>query len=194
MTSFQRGIKAMKSYTSHINMNFNLLFTVVSSLSFVIEFPVNSNNTQDYFFFEGINSTAHLYREDKTLFLHLNHDHGKVFSLFNTTIDGDSFLFSWEGFKMNEVDMLLQRSNGELKQTRFEHFTFLSPIIDDLDIEPPPVHVYNLKTDVNYWYFFILTFGAGILLESKTKGYSILKQLIQSPDKNVYVGSDLDSN
>ena len=165
----------MKSYTSHINMNFNLLFTVVSSLSFVIEFPVNSNNTQDYFFFEGINSTAHLYREDKTLFLHLNHDHGKVFSLFNTTIDGDSFLFSWEGFKMNEVDMLLQRSNGELKQTRFKHFTFLSPIIDDLDIEPPPVHVYNLKTDVNYWYFFILTFGAGILLESKTKGYSILK-------------------
>ena len=46
----------MKSNTSQsLKMNFNFLFSVVSALSFVVEFPVNSNNTQDYFFFEGNN-------------------------------------------------------------------------------------------------------------------------------------------
>ena len=67
-------------------MNFNFLFSVVSALSFVVEFPVNSNNTQDYFFFEGNNQTAHLYRENKTLFLHLSGNHGKMVSIFNTAI------------------------------------------------------------------------------------------------------------
>ena len=173
-------------------MNFNFLFSVVSALSFVIEFPVNSNNTQDYFFFEGNNQTAHLYRENKTLFLHLNHNHGKMFSFLNATIKRETFIFSWEGFKVDEVDMLLQKSNGDVQHTKFEHFTFVSPIINVLDIESPATPVYNLENDVNYWYFFFLTFAAGILLESKTKGFSIFKQLLQSSNKNLYAGRELD--
>ena len=185
----------MKSNTSQsLKMNFNFLFSVVSALSFVVEFPVNSNNTQDYFFFEGNNQTAHLYRENKTLFLHLNHNHGKMFSFFNTTIKRGTFLFSWKGFKVDGVDMLLQRSNGDIQHSKFEHFTFVSPIINVLDIESPVTPVYNLENDVNYWYFFFLTFAAGILLESKTKGFSIFKQLVQSSNKNLYVTTEPDCN
>ena len=164
-------------------MNFNLLFSTVSVLSFIIEFPVNTEERQDYFLFEGNNKSAHLFRENGTLYLHFTHDHGEMFSIYNIEIDEENFQFSWTGFQVNGKDMLPQTSNGEIGPLEFEHFTFISPIVNILDFECDTQAVYtNLEKNVNYWYFLLLMIIVGALFESKRYGIKIFKRFNTEPE------------
>ena len=159
-------------------MNFNVLFATVSALRFVINFPVNLNETQDYFYFEGYNNTARLFRKNATLLLHLSQNNGDENSLYNTTLHGKTFQFSWNGFKVNEEKMMLQRSKGQIGELEFEHFSFLSAIVEPLDIECTFQPIYYDIENVNYWYFLIMMFAVGIFFESKTHGINILKRFL----------------
>ena len=155
-------------------MNFNLLFSTVSVLSFIIEFPVNTEERQDYFLFEGNNKSAHLFRENRTLYLHLTR--GQKFSIYNTSIDDENFQFSWNGFAVNEKEMILQRSTGKMGQLDFEHFTFISPIVDVFDIECAVEPVYHNVENVNYWYFLFMMFAVAIVFDSKSMAMGVLKR------------------
>ncbi len=160
-------------------MNFNVLFTTVSALKFVIDFPVNLNETQDYFYFEGYNNTAHLFRKNATLLLHLSQNNGEENALYNTTLHGKNFQFSWNGFKVNEEKMMLHSSKGLISELEFEHFSFLSAIVEPLDIECTFEPIYYDMEKVNYWYFLIMMFVVGIIFESKTHGINILKRFLK---------------
>ena len=171
-------------------MNFNLLLSAVSALSFVIEFPVNTEERQDYFLFEGNNKSVHLFRENTTLYLHFTCDNGMMFSLYNTSVDEKTFQFSWDGFEVDEKAMILQRFYGKIPEDlEFEHFTFISPIVEMLDIEcsVEPI-IYNHEV-VNYWYFFIMIFVVAIFFDSKTLGINFLKRLLNRMESD-YVTMD----
>ena len=103
-------------------MNFTLLFTVVENLSFVIDFKLSLDQKQDFLFFEGVNDSAHLFRQNSTILLNVNN------KLYKTDIV-DRIQFSWRGFKVNGSEMEKIKSTGEEKILTFDAFTFLSPIV-----------------------------------------------------------------
>lgn len=129
-------------------MNLNVLFRVVSTLSFVIEFSIINVERQDYFIFEGINQLAHLYRENSTLILYLSCDTG--YEIFNTSVKNESFQFSWNRYEVNGRMMELQTLKGKMQSLNYENFTILAPIIETFDNEALlDPSLYDNKT-INY--------------------------------------------
>ena len=168
-------------------MNFNLLFSTVSVLSFIIEFPVNTEERQDYFLFEGNNKSAHLFRENGTLYLHFTHDHGEMFSIYNIEIDEENFQFAWNGFQVDGKEMMSQNANGKIGRLEFEHFTFISPIVEIYEDSLEPV--YRNLDAVNYWYFLIMMFAVAIICDSKTRAVNFLKKILKLEESD-YVTTD----
>ena len=165
-------------------MNFNLLFSVVSSLSFIIKFEVDSNERQDYFLFTGHNNTAHLYRENKTLLLHITQQHGKVLAIYNASLEDYNFTFSWSGFQINDRMMKKQRSLGQIGQLEFEHFTFISPVVDVADLQCSIESIIYDVGAVNYWYFLFMMLAVAIIFDSKTLAINTLKRLMKIQNRN----------
>ena len=108
-------------------MNFTVLFHLIGSLNFHVQFSLHSDNTQDFFFFQGENSSAHLYRNNETVSLYLRDD--KEFELYQIHILNE-LDFSWRGFKVNGTDMRKIKSTGVTDMEDLNEFTFLSPIVD----------------------------------------------------------------
>ena len=163
-----------------IAMNFNLLFAVVSSLFFSIEFGIDVNDRQDYFFFEGDNQTAHLARVNKTITLQLYLD--EKLCVYKTNVSGDSFIFTWQGFLVNGEAMQQSYHNSENFDIHFENFTFISPIIGSYynEVGLKPVPVYSVKNSFNYWYIVLIVFIFGVLFESKSQGMHLFRKLFLS--------------
>ena len=65
-------------------MNFTILFHIIGRLNFHVIFESNVYYTQDFFIFEGGNSSAHLYRDNKTVYLYLYHN--RDFELYQSDI------------------------------------------------------------------------------------------------------------
>ena len=55
-------------------MEFNILFALTASLNFIIDFMILPYARQDFLFFAGQNTSAHLYRENNSVFLHLQNN------------------------------------------------------------------------------------------------------------------------
>ena len=179
-------------------MNFNLLFSAVSALSFTIEFTVDKEESQDYFLFGGNNNSAHLFRENTTLLLHLSRRNGETYSIYNCEVDDGKFEFSWDGFTVDGKKMNLRRANGNIRHLDFEHFTFLSPIVEVLHPEcSDKEEVYSCNEGVNYWYFVIIILVVGIVFDSKTTVVNLLRRLFiksQALDsEDDYVSMEFDS-
>ena len=165
-------------------MNFNLLFSLVSSLSFIIKFEVDSNERQDYFLFAGYNNTAHLYRENRTLLLHITQQHGKTLAIYNASLDDCNFTFTWSGFQINDRMMKKQRFVGQIGQLEFEHFTFISPVVDVAELQCSiESMIYDVGT-VNYWYFLFMMLAVAIIFDSKTLAINTLKRLMKIQNRN----------
>ena len=65
-------------------------------LSFVIDFKLSLNQKQDFLFFEGVNDSAHLFRQNSTILLNVNNE------LYKTDIRGDKVTFNgYEIIKRN---------------------------------------------------------------------------------------------
>ena len=94
-------------------MNFTLLFTVVENLSFVIDFKLSLDQKQDFLFFEGVNDSAHLFRQNSTILLNVNNE------LYKTDIV-DRIQFSWRGFKVNgsEMEKIKSGKQEKFRKTR----------------------------------------------------------------------------
>ena len=107
-------------------MNFNFLFGIVGNLNFIIEFAINEKEHQDFFLFEGVNSSAHLHRFNQTIYLQLSN--GNETSLYQTDFE-NMLEYSWIGFKVNGTEMNKVKSNGDLS-LKFDTFTFLSPLVN----------------------------------------------------------------
>ena len=156
-------------------MNFNLLFSLLATQSFVVKFSVHLGNQQDYFFLEGDDHTAHLYRDNYTLGLHLSQ--GSNYSIYKTQIDQRNFIFSWHGFSVNGVEMTLSDAAGYIGDLKFSNFTFLSPIVEVISYEGETECVYQLNDNINYWYILLIVLVVSALFESKTHSLGIAKKV-----------------
>ena len=70
-----------------------------------------SELSKDFLFFEGVNDSAHLFRQNSTILLNVNN------KLYKTDIV-DRIQFSWRGFKVNGSEMEKIKSTGEEKVLR----------------------------------------------------------------------------
>ncbi|MCP4458323.1 MAG: hypothetical protein GY816_09930 [Cytophagales bacterium] len=133
-------------------MEFNLLFGLVSALSFHIQFIVTHDERQDYFYFSGENETAHLFRENNTVTLYLAKDLN--FSIYEADFLG-TLSFTWEDFKINGIAMTLVRANGNVESSKYNTFTFLSPMIHEplLVCSTQPVMTFK---SINYGYLIAI--------------------------------------
>ena len=159
-------------------MNFTILFHIIGNLNFHVQFSLDSNYMQDFFIFQGGNSTAHLYRNNETVTLYLRDDKG--FELYQTNIL-NKLEFSWRGFQINGTDMKLIKSTGNTSMDYLNEFTFISPIIDlqpgimlevsnfnNNESESRFISPQNSK-DVNYGYIAAIILIFAIALELKMK-------------------------
>ena len=137
-------------------MDFYILFKIVSTLSFSLLFNVNLDFRQDFFFFEGNSSTAHLYRENSTLFLYLQNKENHF--IYNGEISGEELEFSWQGFLVNGVGMNSTHTKS-INGLDFDTYTFLSPILNEIDkqdLNPQEAKKDSKEKRIKYWHIVLI--------------------------------------
>ena len=154
-------------------MNFTLLFPIVSLLNFSMDFEINNSTKQDFLYFTGANSSAHLFRVDNLVNLMIEFDGSS--SNYTTKIS-DELRFSWNGFLVNDTEMTKMSSNNNFVDLccvhfEFSEFTFLSPILNFNDILVPSdcQPIISSFKKVNYGYIVAIVFCVGLLLNIKPK-------------------------
>ena len=135
---------------------------------------------QDFFIFQGGNSSAHLYRNNGTVSLYMRDDKG--FQLFQVDIL-NKLEFSWGGFKINGTEMKMIKSTGSTDMDDLNEFTFLSPVINlqpDILMETRVLNTNETISEskiisslnsknVNYGYIAAIILIFAIALELKLK-------------------------
>ena len=149
-------------------MNFNLLFTTLATLSFSVNFKVDSGARQDFFLFEGTNQSANLFRDGEFLTLYLQQN--EEYKIYKVQLKTSNFTFSWDGYMVDNRQMLLQDSTGNVNDMIFQDFTFISPIIDIVEFDCSVEPVYKLDNNINYGYIVLIFLGIGALFKSTDAG------------------------
>ena len=182
-------------------MNFTVLFHLIGNLNFHVQFSLHSDNTQDFFIFQGENSSAHLYRNNETVSLYLRDD--KDFELYQIRILNE-LEFSWRGFKVNGTDMRKIKSTGVTNMEGLNEFTFLtvvvdlqadvlmnlySPNISETITEGEFMQSLNFK-NVNYGYIAGIMLLIVVGLELKIKIPLIIERLFGQQIENDFAESD----
>ena len=182
-------------------MNFTILFHIIGTLNFHVQFSLHSDYTQDFFIFQGANSYAYLYRNNGTVSLYMRDD--KSFQLFQANISNE-LEFSWRGFKINGTEMKLIKSTGSTNMDDLNEFTFLSPVLDlqpdilmetcalnsnEISSESKSISSLNLK-NVNYGYIAAIILMFAIALELKIKIPLLINRLIQKDNDPGFEESD----
>ncbi len=161
-------------------MEFNLLFGLVSALSFQIQFIVNHDETQNYFYFSGENETAHLFRENNTVTLYLAKDLN--FTIYEADILS-TLSFTWEDFKINGIAMTLVRENGNVDNSRYNTFTFLSPMIHEPILDCSTQHFINFKS-INYGYLIAIVSIVAVIFDLKPVVVKRIQEILLK--QNIY--------
>ena len=156
-------------------MEFNLLFSVVGALSFVIEFDILPDERQDFLFFTGDNTSAHLFRENNTVFLHIADTH---FETYRTDIE-NQLEFSWDGFKVNGTEMKKVKTNGNVAKLNFDVFTFLSPIVKNEPREEAIIETLLTSEKLNYYYILAIVFLSVLLIDSKPRTFHLIQDIFR---------------
>ena len=160
-------------------MNLQVVFHFISTLTFVFKFPVNLNSQQDYFYFEGVNQSAHLFRSQKIVNLYLNQ--GENFTVFRVAINQSTFTFSWIGFEIDGKPMNLTKSVGDISKLNYNNLLFMSPIIDEIEecstICSAQIAQYN---NINYWYIVLIVLAIGIPLNLKEEAIKSWVKILQA--------------
>ena len=151
-------------------MNLNFIYSAVVTLNFVVKFHVSLHETQNYFLLSGPNSTAHLYRENQTLWLDLSA--GREHTMMYSQISGATFTFDWSG-KTVDKQLMSNFSNIELW---FDAYTFLSPILE-MQHPPTPVESIFQCGNINYKLMALLIFSIGLALKFDLLIPTLLKLL-----------------
>ena len=182
-------------------MDFTILFHIIGTLNFHVQFSVHSDYTQDFFIFQGVNSYAYLYRNNGTVSLYMRDD--KSFQIFQANISNE-LEFSWRGFKINGTEMKMIKSTGSTDMDDLNEFTFLSPVLDlqpdilmetcalnsnEISSESKFISSLNLK-NVNYGYIAAIILMFAIALELKIKIPLLINRLIQKDNDPGFEESD----
>ena len=171
-----------RSFIELHKMNFNVLFALAANLNFTINFLIDSQITQDFFIFEGEDSSAHLYRENDTIKLYLQYMNKS--ELYIQEIK-DTLEFSWEGYKINGTKMKKIKGDGELNP-QFTAFTFSSPILSVEPLNERAVLSLPNSSNINYGYVVGIVLLVAIVFDSKGKVVHMLRQIFQKEDTQHY--------
>ena len=163
-------------------MNFNVLFALAASLNFTINFLIDSQISQDFFIFEGKDSSANLYRENDTIKLYLQYMNKSELYIEEII---DTLEFSWEGYKINGTKMKKIKSDGEL-DLQFTAFTFSSPILNVEPLNERAVLSLPTSSNINYGYIVGIVLLIAIIFDSKGKVVHMLRQIFQKEDTQHY--------
>lgn len=173
-------------------MNFTLLFAVVGNLNFIVKFLINADDKQDFFLFDGVKSSAYLYRNSQTVFLYLSKE--RNLEIYKADIL-NRLEFSWLGFKVNGTEMEKIKSTGEF-DVEFNAFTFISPILNtqsDISKEIPLANskeekIFNFKNleNINYGYIVGIVLIVAIVFDSKAKVFQIIRRLFNKVEESEY--------
>ena len=185
-------------------MNFTILFQVIGTLNFHVQFSLHSHNMQDFFIFQGGNSSAHLYGNNGTVSLYLRDNKG--FQLYQSSIL-NKLEFSWRGFKVNGTAMEMVKSTGSTNMDDLNEFTFISPVLDlkpDILMETCALNTdetiskgkyissLSLK-NVNYGYIAAIILIFAIAMELKVKIPLLLTRLSRKEIEEESEESDYES-
>ena len=172
MRTLELSLIADSVHHSQRRMDFALLFTITSALTFTLQFGVDDSLSQDYFIFQGGNQTAHLHRSNQSLYLHLVQ--GTGMETYKIEVTEAQFNFSWVGQIMNGKPMKIIKKVGNVTSMNFDQFTFLSPVhesFQDLDCH---IDTHFNKKGSNYWYMV----GVAIFVVIVCKSYPLVRKAI----------------
>ena len=93
-------------------MNFTFLFAAIAALTFKVQFSVDDNSRQDYFLFQGDDQSAHLHRQNQTLYLHLIQGNDVEVYEMSLQIAGTNFYFSWLNYMVDEDPTMLVKKES----------------------------------------------------------------------------------
>ena len=164
-------------------MNFNLLFTILATLSFSVKFQVDSGARQDFFLLEGTNQSAHLFRDGESLTLYLQQNDG--YEIYKTQLKSTNFTFSWNGYMVDNQQMLLHDSTGNVNDVEFQNFTFISPIIELNTFDCSVEQVYKLSDNINYGYIVLILLGIGAIFKTTDVGRTIYNRFSKSTQSEI---------
>ena len=160
-------------------MEFNILFALTASLNFIIDFMILPDVRQDFLFFAGQNTSAHLYRENNLVFFYLQNNAN--YETYQTDIE-NKLEFSWQDFKMNGTGMKqIKSSHNESVEMKFDAYTFLSPIIHNIQEEPIIEEILSLEK-INYYYILAIVLCVVLLFDAKPR---MFKLFLPKTDKSV---------
>lgn len=176
-------------------MNISFLYTVLTSLCFTVKFDFDEHSKQDYFIFNGPDTTAHLFRKNSTLELVLQSN--SSFSRYQTSNLTNPFTFTWDGFRVNDKTMKLVKSTGNLTNRNFNGYTFMSPYLEIL--QDDTVQYITQESivecrDINYGIFAAIAIAAGLVMRSDniiSRTLKLLSNALESKtSESVYVEMD----
>ena len=171
-------------------MNITFIYALATSLSFTVVFDVNNSYMQNYFVFDGEEATAHLLRKNHTVTLYLNtRDSYAIYQSSNIT---SSFMFSWEGYQINNTNMNKTSYNGSIGSLEFDGFTFLSPHMEILETcfisEPCPEPMFQCE-GTRYDLLTLIVLGIGLLLK-----FDIISPKLMAIIREAYTKVSLDES
>ena len=152
-------------------MNLNFIFMSLMALDFTVNFHVSTDGKQDYFVFSGPNSTAHLYRENHTIWLYL--ESGREYTLSHSQISGPTFNFNWPSRTVNN-ELMINSSNLDVW---FDAYTFLSPIVEFHHMTSAPIEPIFQCDNINYKLIALIIFSIGLGLKVDLVAPILLKML-----------------
>ncbi len=169
-------------------MNFNLIFSLVSTLSFTLDWELSGDEQQDFFIFNGLNSSAHLFLRNNSLSLYIQYKNS--FSTLNYQNPPRIFTFSWPEYSINGENMSVIKYESNTTKATFSEFTFLSPIVN--------VPVYTLESvteptylmKINYGYIALIALAIGLVLKSSivsSSFYFRILEIIKKKEEDDYV-------
>ena len=104
-------------------MELALLFSLAQSLNFSINFDRSYDEIQDCFIFNGVQNSAHLYRSNNTLNLHVTN--GSEFDTYQCNITEDMWSFIWPR-TINNMEMRLVKGSGATEFGNYNSFLFIN--------------------------------------------------------------------
>ena len=167
-----------------MEMDFTILFRLIGNLNFNLSFQLSENVTQDFFIFNGLNSSAHLHRVNKDVYLLLSQNN--QFERYQASVL-DELHFSWVDFMINGTCMKKVKSTGAINMTGLNQFTFISPVLDfqpHISNELEPMQSIKLS-NVNYGYIATLMLVFAIAIELKAKIPLIFKLFRNNSESGV---------
>ena len=184
MRTLELSLIADSVHHSQRRMDFALLFTITSALTFTLQFSVDDSLNQDYFMFHGGNQTAHLHRSNQSLYLYLVQ--GAGMETYKIDVTEAQFNFSWVGQIMNGKPMKIIKKVGNVTSMNFDQFTFISPVHESFQDLECHIDTHFNKKGSNYWYMVGIAIFVVILCKSDPLARRAIAAFLKKEDRELF--------